>query len=86
MSHTVELLPAAVRQLKKLPAKAQKQIKTMIDGLASNPRPRGYKPLQGPLKGYFRVDSGDYRVIYEIRDKQLLILVVKVGDRKEIYR
>jgi mRNA interferase RelE/StbE len=86
MSYTVELLPAARRQLKKLPRHAQKQIQTVIETLAKDPRPHGYKPLHGRLKAFFRMDSGDYRVIYEIHDNILRVLVVKVGDRRDVYR
>lgn len=57
-----------------------------MDGLSRNPRPHGYKQLHGPLKDYLCIDTGDYRVIYQIRDKQLLVIVVKVGDRKDVYR
>lgn len=83
--YRVELLAAARRQLKKLPKSAQKQIATLIDALAEDPRPHGYKPLQGPLKGLFRVRSSDYRIIYAVEDKVLLITVIKIGNRREIY-
>ena len=48
--------------------------------------PHGCKHLHGPLKGFLRIDTGNYRIIYEIRDKQLLVLVIKIGDRKDVYR
>ena len=86
MTYSVELLNTARKQLASLPRKAQEQIKKAIDGLAEDPRPHGYKALKGPLKGYLRIDTGNYRVIYQAKDKLLLVIVVKVGDRKDVYR
>jgi len=85
MSYSVELLPAARRQLRKLPSKAQRQIRDLITTLADDPRMHGIKALQGDLKGFYRVRSGNYRVIYTIKDDLLLVLVVTIADRKEAY-
>jgi mRNA interferase RelE/StbE len=85
MSYGIELLPAARRQLRKLPQPAQEQIRSLIDALKQDPRPAGCKALKGDLKGFYRVRTGDYRVIYAIRDDVLLILVVKIADRREAY-
>ncbi len=59
----------------------------MIDALAINPRPHGYKKLRG-VEDIYRVRSGGYRVLYQINDDaQLLeVLIVKVGDRADVYR
>lgn len=51
----------------------------------TNPRPQGVKELAGEDDVY-RIREGDYRIIYTIRDKELIVLVVKIGDRKETYR
>lgn len=85
MSYQVELLPAARRQLRKLPSKAQVQIKQLIDKLTDDPRLYGAKALKGDLKGFYRVRRGNYRVIYTIKDDLLLVLVVKIADRREAY-
>ncbi len=85
MSYEIVLLPAAVRQLKKLSQKARKQVSGAIDSLSADPRPHGYKKLHGQLKDYYRIQTGNYRVIYSIHDNTLLIVIVKVGDRKDIY-
>jgi mRNA interferase RelE/StbE len=85
MSYRIELLPAARRQLRKLAPKAQKQVKELIDMLAENPRPTGYKVLKGDLKGLLRVRTGDFRVIYTIKDDLLLVIILKIGDRRSVY-
>lgn len=64
----------------------REKIKERIDKLAEEPRPFGAEPLEGRYAGYYRIRFGDYRIIYEIRDTQLLVLVVKIGNRKEIYK
>lgn len=58
-------------------------MKCVIDDLAVEPRPSGVKKL---TKDYYRIRVGDYRVVYEIKDEILTILVLKIGDRKEIYK
>ncbi len=73
----------ARRQLKKHNAAAQQQIIEVIDSLTVNPRPMGYRKLTDRI-GY-RVKSGNYRIIYEITDNVLLIEIIAVGDRKNIY-
>ncbi|MHB9013787.1 MAG: type II toxin-antitoxin system RelE family toxin [Ignavibacteriaceae bacterium] len=55
-----------------------------MNNLSANPRPYGYKKLQD--SEFYRIRIGDYRVVYRIKDKELLILVIKIGHRKEIYR
>ena len=85
MSYKIEFKPAALRSFSILPKPIQKQIAKKIDALANNPRPPGVKKLSGG-ESRFRIRSGDYRVVYEIRDNELLILVVRVGHRREVYR
>ena len=85
MAHTIEMAPAAERALKALPKPIQTQIVRRIDKLAIESRPHGVEKLTGEDHLY-RVRSGDYRILYEIRDQKLLVLVVKIGDRKEVYR
>jgi len=84
VTYRVEVAPAAVRQLRKLDRVAQRRVQAAIELLATEPRPTGAKKLVGG-NGEWRVRTGDYRVVYEIRDNVLLILVVAVGHRREIY-
>ncbi|MFU8797481.1 MAG: type II toxin-antitoxin system RelE family toxin [Gammaproteobacteria bacterium] len=81
----IDLSPAAQRQLKKLLSSVRHAIIKQLDSLKSTPRPDGVKKLAGIDKLY-RLRIGDYRVVYTINDKQRVILVVKIGDRKEVYR
>ncbi len=83
--YVVEFEPAALRQIGKLPRHAQAQVTALIDALATEPRPAGLVPLKGQWRGYYRVRTGNYRVIYAVEDEVLSVLVVKVGDRKEVY-
>lgn len=85
MSYKIEFSRKAERQFKDLTNQIQKRLKPKIDALAQNPRPRGVKKLEGEDELY-RVRVGDYRVIYQVRDDVLIVLVVSLGDRKEIYK
>lgn len=85
MAYRVELSPGAQRDFRKLPKHIQPQITKKIDALTHEPRPHGAEMLSGTDRLY-RVRAGDYRVIYQIQDKVLLVLVVRIGDRKEIYK
>ena len=81
--YTVALTRKAQKQLDKLDDNIVQPIFDAIGGLADNPRPIGYKKLKG-REGY-RIRVGDYRVIYEIFDAQLIVDVVELGNRKNIY-
>jgi mRNA interferase RelE/StbE len=83
--YTISLTPQAGRQFKKLPRMEQARIRDCIDGLAINPRPHGCEKLQG-RDALYRVRVGDFRVIYEIRDAVLVVVVVLLGHRRDIYR
>ncbi|HVT18318.1 MAG TPA: type II toxin-antitoxin system RelE/ParE family toxin, partial [Thermoanaerobaculia bacterium] len=85
VSYRVELRPAAVRDLRKLEPAIRRRIASAIDQLAHTPRPPGVEKLQGQENRY-RVRVGEYRVIYQIEDRVLLVLVVRVGNRRDIYR
>jgi mRNA interferase RelE/StbE len=72
------------KQLRNIPEKEYNRIMITISNLANNPRPYGYKKLRS-RPGY-RIREGDYRIIYEIKDKILTVIVIDVGNRKDIYR
>ncbi|MBN3890977.1 MAG: type II toxin-antitoxin system RelE/ParE family toxin [Nostoc sp. JL31] len=70
---------------RKLAIDVQQRIQTKINDLAIEPRPNGVKKLQGDDNSY-RVRVGDYRVVYEIGDDVLIVTVIKIGHRSEIYK
>ncbi|MBK1704265.1 type II toxin-antitoxin system RelE family toxin [Halochromatium glycolicum] len=85
MAYKVTFTKAAKRQFDKLSPAAQRQLGKAVDALAIEPRPAGVVKLSGEDHLY-RIRSGDYRAIYQIQDQRLLILVVKVGHRSQVYR
>lgn len=84
MAYRLEFTPGADRQFRKLPQQVQARLRPHIDNLAQNPRPTGVEKLTG--QDAYRLRVGDYRILYEIQDKVLLVLVVKIGHRRDVYR
>jgi mRNA interferase RelE/StbE len=82
--YRVEVRPAAVRALRKLDPQFRPRIEGAISLLAEDPRPPASRPLRG-RPGY-RVRVGDYRIIYTVQDDILLIVVVALGHRRDVYR
>lgn len=85
MSYQVVLAPAAVRQLRKLDPAARRRVQAAIELLADNPRPPAAKRLVN-FAGEWRVRVGDYRIVYDIEDGTLTVLVLTAGHRRDIYR
>jgi mRNA interferase RelE/StbE len=83
--YRIQFTKEAQKQIEKLPKKVILKIFEKIEKLASDPKPPGSKSLKGKLAHYYRIRSGDYRVIYAVEDDKLVILVVKVAHRKDIY-
>jgi mRNA interferase RelE/StbE len=84
VAYRIEVTPRARKDLKALPKRERQRVVEQIDALKADPRPTGCKKLKG-REDFYRIRVGDYRVVYQIEDKVLLILIVRVGDRKEIY-
>ena len=84
MTYRVQLAPAAVRQLRKLDPPGRRRVQAAIDLLAEEPRPPGARQLVGGA-GEWRVRTGDFRIVYDIRDRELLVLVIKVGHRRDVH-
>lgn len=85
MTYRVEISPVAARQLRTLDVGARHRIDGVIALLAESPRPPSARRLTGG-EGEWRVRTGDYRVIYDIDDGVLVILVIPAGHRREFYR
>ena len=84
MKYTVLVERYAQKQIMNLDKKVIQIIKPAIAELANNPRPYGYKKLKG--EDAYRIRVGDYRIIYEIDDDVVLVTVVSVGHRKDVYK
>lgn len=82
-AYRIELRPAAVRALRKLDPQVHRRIQGAIALLAQDPRPPGARALQG--RPGLRVRVGDYRIIYTVEDDVLLVIVVRLGHRRDIY-
>jgi mRNA interferase RelE/StbE len=76
--------PSAIKELEAAPTKDRPRIVTRIQGLANEPRPAGSEELTG--QDVHRVRPGDYRVVYEISDRERTVAVFKIGHRREVYR
>ncbi len=85
MTYTVKLTPAAQRDLDRLQGDPYRRVMRRLAALASAPRPPGVEKLAG-LDNTYRIRVGDWRVIYSIKNKVLLVLVLKIGHRREVYR
>lgn len=83
-TYAVQVLPAAVRTFKKLPPEAERRVQAAIELLADEPRPPAAKKLVA--RPEWRVRTGDHRILYRIDDGVLLVVVVDVGHRRDIYR
>ena len=72
------------KDLKGIPQKDVRRILAAIEALADDPRPPGTKKLSGQER--YRVRQGNYRILYEIEDGRLIVCVVRIGDRRDVYR
>lgn len=85
MSYKVEILKGALKQLKKLSPELRERIQLKIDDLAIEPRPNGVKKLKNREDAY-RIRVGNYRILYDIFDQVLLVSVVEVEHRSQVYK
>jgi len=85
VTYRITILPAALGQLAELPRLDQRRIKASIDRLAVDPRPAGVKKLQG-MREFLRLRSGNYRIIYTVEDDRRMVLIIRIGHRRDVYR
>lgn len=83
--YAIELKPQAREFIENQTKKVQRQLVRKIESLQKDPRPSNSKLLDSTKKIY-RLRSGDYRIVYQIKDKRLLVLVAKVANRKDVYK
>jgi len=84
-SYEIEISRTAERQLRKLAEEDQLRVVRAVMALANQPRPRGARKLTG-FDDVFRIRVGRWRVLYTVSDTRLVILVLKIGHRKDVYR
>ena len=85
MKYTIIYRGSVKREMRRLDAVAARRVDAAILALADNPRPPGCVKLSGP-SDLWRIRVGDYRVVYEIRDRQLIVVIVGIAHRREVYR
>jgi mRNA interferase RelE/StbE len=85
-SYKVVIKKSAAKELEDVPGKKDRErIVRRIEALASNPRPPGVEKLSGTGEKY-RIRQGNFRIVYEIRDDVLVVTVIRIADRKDVYR
>ncbi len=82
--YKILIKPSAVNEIEAVPKKDRLRIIKRIQSLAADPRPPGSEKLTGDDK--YRIRQGNYRIVYSVFDKEILVIVVKVGHRRDIYR
>ena len=83
-NYEICIKPSAAKELKKIPKKVLQKIVVKIKGLAFDPRPPGCEKLSSEER--FRIRQGDYRIVYTIEDEKLIVIVVKIGHRRNVYK
>lgn len=84
-SYSIEYKPAATRDAKKLDKPVMQRIRKKLKKLCANPGGEGAEKLKGTSEAYYRIRVGDYRVLFERQDDNHTILVLRIGDRKDVY-
>jgi mRNA interferase RelE/StbE len=83
--YAVEITRPAAKQIGQLPRAAQIAVVAKLESLRPDPRPHGVEKMSGE-ENLYRVRVGNYRIIYSIEDRRLTVWILKVGDRKDVYR
>lgn len=85
MRHTIQFKESALRTLEGLDKPIRSRIARRIEALADQPRPADVKVLAGG-DGDLRIRVGDYRIVYRVDGKKLIVLIIRIGHRREVYR
>lgn len=85
MRYTITLTPRAAKELRAIARSDQERLARRIDGLALNPKPYGVRKLSGD-ENLYRIRVGDFRVVYSIEDRRLVVMVIRIGHRRDVYR
>ena len=85
MAYSILFKPSAAKAFEQLDSTIRKRIRARIDALADNPFPAGVRKISGEENAY-RIRVGDYRIIYDVLHKKLIVLILRIGHRREVYR
>ena len=85
VSYRIEIKSSAAKELEKLPRQMVSRVITTIKGLAENPYPQGVRQLAG-FEHTYRVRVGDYRILYDVLDKRLVVEIIRIRHRKDAYK
>jgi len=85
MTYAISYAPSAAKAIRKLDRPTARRLLEAIGALAGDPRPSGCIQLKGG-DGELRIRVGDYRVVYDVQDEELVVLALRVGHRREVYR
>ncbi len=83
--YQIEWKPSALKEFRKLSAKVRSSVQQKVESLADNPRPDGCRKLSG-LDHTYRIRLGNYRIIYEIEDKRVVVQILRIRPRSDSYR
>ena len=83
-SYSLFIKPSAVKDIEALPKKDRGRVVAKVQSLAGNPRPPGCEKLSG--HELYRLRQGNYRILYTVHDAHLVVVIIKVGHRREVYR
>lgn len=82
--YSIEIKASAAREIEDLPTVDRRRVVERIGALTNEPRPRGCEKLAGGER--YRIRQGDYRIVYSVEDDRLIVWIVKVGHRRDVYR
>ena len=85
MKYTLRMESRVRKTLDRLPGDLCGRLMRKLDALEENPRPFGVEKLAGP-EDLYRVRVGDWRIVYTIRDRELVVIVIRIGNRRDVYR
>lgn len=83
-TYTISYKPSAAKAFRRIHPRDRERIKRAIENLAADPRPPGYRRLVGG-EGEIRIRVGHFRIVYEINDDKLIVLVLRIGHRRDVY-
>jgi len=84
--YEIEFTRAADKAFSSLPKKVRDRIDDALDGLEQDPWPVGHKQLKGSKEALFRIRVGDYRLVYQVEEERLRVVLIRIGHRREVYR